>query len=142
MEYSKDDALSKYIDQLCTKLLNFSDLFLLQAYKVNIAYKASENMKELIESAENELKGLQIEATDIQKHTKMYVPDEEDNIDKAVANTLRDLGRPLEFGIVRVSGGVYLCGPHKVKITFSNNKLQVNSGENRIDFLEYISNLT
>lgn len=139
VEYSKDDSLSKNIDQLCTKLLNFSDLFLLQAYKINIAFKASENMKELIENAEKELKELQVEATEIQKNTKIYVADEDDNIDKAVANTLKDLGRPLGFGIVRISNGNYLCRDKKIKISFAGNKLQVLCNGASVDFLEYLS---
>ena len=139
VEYSKDDRLSKYIDQLCTKLLNFSDLFLLQAYKINVAYKASENMNQIIEKTEREIKELQKEATDLQKYAKVYVLDEEDNVDKAVSNSLRELGRPLSIGIVRISPGIYLCGEEKVKISFVNNKLKVSGEGFDKDLVEYLN---
>lgn len=141
VEYSKDDKFSKYIDSLCNKLLNFSDLFLLQAYKINIAYKAAENMKVILENTENEIRTLESEAAELQKTTQVYLPDEEDILDKAVANAIKEFGRPLEVGLVRILSGSYLCGRRHVRISFVNSKLKVDDDGKVADFLDYLKSI-
>ena len=111
---------------------------MLQAYKINIAHKAAENLKELIQKTEGEIKSLEAQATDVQKNAGVYVPDEEDIIDKAVCNSLKDLGRPLDVGFVRISNGVYLCGNTRIRLNFVNSKLRATTDDMDIDFAEYI----
>ena len=141
VEYNKDDNLSKTIDQLCTKLLNFSDLFLLQAYKVNIAYKACESMKELIAKTEEDIKELEKEAAEAQKHAKVYVQDDDDIVDKAVSNSLKEFGKPLNVGLVKISNGVYLCEKNRINIRFVSNKLKVRDNDLEFDFIEYLNKI-
>jgi uncharacterized protein YycO len=138
VEYSKDDKFSKYIDSLCNKLLNFSDLFLLQAYKINIAYKAAENMKQILETTDQEIKDLEAEATELQKTSQVYLPDEDDIVDKAVSNAIKEFGRPLDYGFVRISNGNYLCGKNHVQIAFINSKLKVTEDGKVLDFGDYL----
>lgn len=114
---------------------------MLQAYKINIAYKAAENLKQLIDTTECDIKELEKQATSVQNYAKVYTPDEEDIVDKAVANALNEFGKPLSVGFVRVSNGVYLCGDTRIHIGFFNSKLKVTSGNSEYDFNDYIASL-
>jgi hypothetical protein len=140
VEYNKDDNLADHIDKLCNKLLNVSDLFLLQAYKINIAHKAIESMQQLIKDIEKDIKALETQAVHTQKHSKIFICDENDELDKSIADYIKKLGKPLPVGLVKVSDGLYLCGEQKIVVEIINNKLIVNPQDLKLEFHEFIQN--
>lgn len=95
-------------------------------------------MKVLLEKVEAEIRELETEATEVQRNAKVYVPDEDDAVDKAVANALNEFGRPIEVGLVRLANGIYLCGENKVNVSFVSSKLMVKDGEKQYDFADYL----
>lgn len=126
VRYSKDEKLHEYLNQLSTKLVTLSDLFLLQSYQLNIAQKSASHLRSILQSTSDEIEYLENEAVEEQFRIKEYNPDLNDQVDVAVSKIISDLGRPLTVGVVRIEAGIYRFGEKRIKIDQNDSRIRGN----------------
>ena len=120
-----------------------SDLFLLQAYRVKMANRSANHLKELVSKFESDIISSEMEAVNTQASHKVYHAKTDDPLDVAVDKIIKNLPGPLKEGFVRVPKG-YMYGNKLLELELEGTNVfgivyVVKEGGRKTSLQDYLS---